>query len=85
MSLIFIDQNNQNTLVTKDMFEKITSDAPFNFGYDNAGRYLIISSKKGRLEVRSKNKILDLNELYAEFEKIGIILPFSIEDEHIYS
>ena len=85
MSLIFIDQNNQKTSVTKDIFEKITSDASFNFGYDNAGHYLIISSKKGKLEVRSENKILDLDELYTEFENIGITLPFSIEDKHIYS
>ena len=89
MSLIFIDDKGQKTQFTKSKFEKIMTDRSYNgsfkFGGDDKNSYLLIESNKGALEVRSKSRILSKDELYTEFEKMGITLPFSIELEHLYS
>lgn len=82
MSLIFIDDKGQKTQFTKSEFEKIMTEPLYNgyfkFGVDDKDSYLFIDSNKGVLEVRAEGRILSKDELYTEFEKMGIKLPFSI-------
>ena len=89
MSLIFVDDKGQETQFTKSEFEKIMTDPLYNgafkFSRDDKDCYLLIDSNKGSLQVRAKGEILSKDDLYFEFEKLGIKLPFSIEFEHIYS